>query len=392
MLSFSWNNDTMPIPIPEAIKPTILEAPYPNPLDVNEINSLIQLDMGKFDFELKKAKNIVLIVEDSSRMSNTKDLVRAICNNIQKSRGNLSGFEIIIAAGAHYEIYPNDLFNKIDLKMPFSIHDCKDTGNLITMKSKRRNVPFLFNKKVVQADLRFTISTMNIHPLVGLSGGGKALLPGIAGLQTIEAFHSLPPGKPGNESSPMRELIKEVLEVLPIHHSWHLLSNPDGYIVKINSGKVDDSFHQSAKELLKLVTVNKPNWLADILFLGCRPFNQNLIGTFKSLHQIPKLLKPAGKVILLNEAPQGIGFHHWRTEPQVIATQKNLYQQQFNNFQIGVFSPQTTNEQFRMIFPETFQLLKERAELLNFIEIPELKNKNTARVIAIPFAPITLIH
>ena len=393
MLSFSWNNSTLSIPILGTANLTLLEPSYPKPLDISEQNRLIQGDMEKFKLELKKAKQIVLILEDPSRVSKTKDLLNAICKNIQELRGNLTGFEIIIASGAHFRIQPNDLLKKIGLNdWPFSIHNCNDTANLMSLKSSRLGVPFLFNKKVVQADLRFTVSTMNIHPLVGLSGGGKILLPGVAGLQTIEAFHSLPAGNPGAQVSPMRELINEVIKVLPIHHSWHLLSDSNGDIVKITNGKINESFHQSAKELCKLVTVDKPGHLADLLFLGCCPFNQNLIGTFKSLHQIPKLLKPDGKAVLLNEAPQGIGFHHWRTEPQVIAEQKKHYQQQFKDFQIAIFSEQNSIEEFRKIFPESFKLLTEESKLLNFIEVPELRTENTVQITAIPFAPITLIN
>ncbi len=392
MVVIPWYTEKIVLPLPDTAHLSRLEPFYPPSIPIEEIPSLIQNHLNTFRTELKKAKKIVLILEDPSRVSRTGIIVNTICQTVQEFRGSLWGVEIIIASGAHFHARQADLLEKIGSShWPVSIHDCLQNNQLIG--TSQSGIPLLFNQKVVQADFRMTISTMNIHPLAGLSGGAKILLPGVAGLKTIKALHGLPGGTPGTENSPMRNLINEILGMLPISHSWHLLSNPEGEIYKIVGGDMLDSFHQAATELLKIVTVCKPEQLADFLILGCRPFNQNLIGTFKSFHPIPKLLKPGGSVLLFNEAPQGIGFHHWRTQAQVIAGQKKEYQKRLEDFHVGIFSPGTSYEEFASLFPGTFHLLKTQSDLVIFFNEPNTYPKVTtsSRFLVIPYAPVTLV-
>ncbi|HBF36979.1 MAG TPA: hypothetical protein DDW50_06620 [Firmicutes bacterium] len=393
MVTFPWNSGHITISLPALANVTRLEPAYPEPITPAELHHFIKDDLNPLRFELKNAQQIICIIEDPSRISKTADIVASICQTIQEYRGSLFGFEIVVAAGAHFQIQAEDLLKKVgSYPSPFSlsIHDCNDTQNIAFIGNSPDGIPLLFNKKIVNADLRLTISTMNIHPLAGLSGGAKIFLPGVAGLKTIEAFHSLPVGTPGMENSPMRKLINQVLDIFPVRHSWHLLSNPKGEIFKIVSGKINDGFHKAGIELLKIVTIAKPRLPADLLFLGCRPFHQNLIGTFKSLHQIPKLLKPGGSAVLFNEAPQGIGFHHWRTEPTVVLEQKTKYQQLLKDYQVALFSPGSSLEQFRTLFPDTFNFLKTESELRGILDG---QNSTTqSQTIVIPYAPITLVE
>jgi nickel-dependent lactate racemase len=387
MLIFPWECGNLSISIPNKADPVLLEPVYPQALSGSSLIRSIQNDLYRIKLKLIKAERIVLIIEDSSRVSKTATIAGTICEIIQELRGNLSGFEIVLAAGAHFHIQSNDILNKIDdVNWPLSIHSCTDEQNLDLIGYSSSKVPLFFNRKVTRAGLRLAISTMNIHPLAGLSGGGKILLPGVAGLKTIKAFHSLPPGLPGVERSPMRDFINEALELIPITYSWHLISNPHGAIVEITGGTVKHSFNQAKTKILQLVTIIKPEHPAQVLILGCRPFNQNLIGTFKSLHHIPRLLQPGGRVIILNEARQGIGYHHWRTEPKVVLEQKTHYQQLLKDYQVAVFSPQNAAAQFQSIFPETFELLKSEAELNEFINRREF-----TRLTVVPYAPITLL-
>ncbi len=393
MVELPWYTKKIVLPLPDTAHLSRLEPFYPQSITREGLlSSLIQNHLNAFRMELKKAKEIVLILEDPSRVSKTGIIVNTICQTVQKCRGSLLGFEIIIASGAHFHAREADLLKKVGSShWPVSIHNCLQNNQPIG--TSRSGIPLLFNQKVVRADFRMTISTMNIHPLAGLSGGAKILLPGVAGLKTIEAFHSLPGGIPGTEKSPMRILINELLGMLPIAHSWHLLSNPEGEIYKIIGGDMLESFHQAATELLKIVTVRKPEQLADFLILGCRPFNQNLIGAFKSFHPIPKLLKPGGSVLLFNEAPQGIGFHHWRTQAQVITGQKKEYQKRLEDFHVGIFSPGTSCEEFASLFPGTFHLLKTQSDLVTFFNGPNTYPKVTtsSRFLVIPYAPVTLV-
>jgi nickel-dependent lactate racemase len=388
MILMPWSGGFLNLDINNSPAVNRLEPVYPPPLPFTDIRTAVENDMAILAQSIKQVARVVLILEDPSRPSETRGLVEIIAEKIKEIRGGWAGFHLVIAAGAHYKIAPRHLQKKVPrLTLPIIIHDSRAESSLESLGISRSGIPLFFNQTVVQAELRLSISTVNIHPLAGFSGGGKILLPGVAGLETIFGLHHLPPGKAGIHHSAMWELTDEVLKRIPIDYSWHLISRPDGALVKICSGHVVRSHTQAKQSLLNLVSCPRPVRKPNLLLLGCKPFDQNLIGTFKSLTQIPPLLKSQGYAILFNEAPQGTGYHHWRNDPQIIAAQKNHYQNLLQDFQVAVYSPHATPVQFQNLFPAGFDRLTSETQLTEFIaKIP------TEAVTVLPYAPITLVE
>lgn len=387
MIRLPWSDSFLTVNIDGYPAINRLEPVYPQPLTPAGIREAIVHDLAALARPIKQAERIVLILEDPSRPSDTRDFAKAILDGIWEIRGSWSGFHLVVAAGAHYQIEPHHLLKKVPhLSLPIIIHDSRAESELMSIGTSQSGIPLFFNKTVVRAELRLSVSTVNIHPLAGFSGGGKILLPGVAGLETIHGLHSLPPGEPGIHHSAMRELMDEVLNLLPLDYSWHLISRPDGALVKVYGGPPVQSHAQAKQALLSLVSFPRPVKKPPLLLLGCKPFDQNLIGSFKSLLQIPVLLSPGGLAVLFNEAPQGTGFHYWRNDPKIRASQKNHYRNLLQDFQVAVYSPHTTQAQFQNLFPAEFNLLRSMANLMEFITKTSIDS-----VAVLPYAPITLI-
>lgn len=388
MILIPWSNGFLSVAIKDSPGIVHLEPAYPPPLQLEDIRAAVHQDLAILAQPLKNAGRIVLILEDPSRPSDTRILTETILNGIKEIRGSLTGFNLVVASGAHYRIAPRHLRRKVDrFSWPIIIHDCQAENQLLSVGTSRAGIPLFFNQAVVRAHLRLSISTVNIHPLAGFSGGGKILLPGVAGLKTIYGFHSMPPGKSGVHHSAMRELIDEVTGLLPIDYSWHLISRPDGTLVKIHSGPTGKSYAHAKQTLLNIAACPRPVNKFSLLLLGCNPFDQNLTGTFKSLSQIPPLLQSGGCAVLFNEASQGTGFHHWRNDPRVIAAQKNYYRNLLQDYQVAVYSPITTPVHFQNLFPDEFSLLSSEAMLSEFIT-----KRPVGSVAVLPYAPVTLIE
>jgi nickel-dependent lactate racemase len=388
MILLQWQNEQLKIPISGAKEIRVLEPLYPPPLNFNELKQIIINDLSVIAKQIRLSKTIALIIEDSSRITDLIDFLAVLIPEIEQIRNHREGIMLIIAAGAHYNLSPKSLKKKYgSLPIPYLIHDATKDSELNFVGDSRSGIPLFFNKSVVEADLRISLSTLNIHPLLGFSGGAKILLPGVAGLETINAFHSLPRGNPGVYQNPMRLLLDEVEEILPIEYTWQLLSRYDGKIIKVFNGNLDDAQKKGIEELKKIVTVTKPKSPADLIIAGAVPFNQNLIGSFKALPQLVKLVRHQGVVILFNEAPQGVGDHYWRLKPKVISEQKNYYRQLFQNQKVIVFSPATNEESFRYLFPDGFILLRSFPNLVNLIN-----SQTYEKITFLPYAPLTLIE
>ena len=392
MPELPWDSGSLELPLlrGRAINPSLawLEPTLPAPLSKIELQTQVDKEFQLIAPQIKKAARIALLLEDPSRPSRTRELAASIIRKIGETRGGLTGVSVIVAAGAHYRIEPEALAMKLPaLDPPAVIHDATSTSNLAHLGFSQSGVDFWFNRNIAEAELRLSISTVNLHPLVGFSGGGKILLPGVAGIETIRGLHRLPAGTAGAAQTAMRDLINEVLDRLPIAYSWHLLSRPDGGIFRIFAGPVQSSHSEARNELLRLVTLEPPSVQPQLLILGAHPFHQNLIGSFKSLHQIPAVLAPGGCALLINEATQGVGFHHWRNDPAVTAAEKEKCHRMYQAYRVALYSPGTQPEAFRNLFPEEFVLLRSFQELTDFLK--EFADQPAA---VIPYAPVTLIR
>ncbi|TCL57110.1 nickel-dependent lactate racemase [Hydrogenispora ethanolica] len=386
MIGIPWRSAKLNLPIvPE--EPAILLGPvYPPPLSPVDIEARVQTDLQSIAGQLQAARRIVLVVEDASRVTHTAGLVTAIHRQISAIRGGPSGFRVIVAAGAHDRMDPSVLEHKTGDTLTPRIHHCLDESQLVPVGTSRAGIPLIFQRDVVGADLRLAIATVNIHPMAGFSGGGKLLVPGVAGLATIAAFHQLPKGHPGERVTPMRQLIEEVVALLPFTYCWHLISNGAGEIVRIHSGANLQSFESAIAELLPMVSLEQPPELCDRLYLDCRPFHQNMVGTFKTLHQIPLLLKPGETAIVINEACHGIGSHHWRLDPFVIENEKEYWRNRLQDYRVIVLTNHAAIAESRKLFPEDLTWVGTPAELLSICKEPASSS------IILAHAPLALIQ
>jgi nickel-dependent lactate racemase len=68
-------------------------------------------------------------------------------------------------------------------------HDCHDSGSLAYLGVTSRCTPLWVNRKVVEADVRLGIGEISPNLQGGWCGGGKIVLPGVAGWDSIEQNH-----------------------------------------------------------------------------------------------------------------------------------------------------------------------------------------------------------
>ena len=69
-------------------------------------------------------------------------------------------------------------------------HDATDEQELVSLGESRRGHPLKVNRHLLEADLKILTGFIEPHFFAGYSGGPKAVLPGLAGAETVFANHS----------------------------------------------------------------------------------------------------------------------------------------------------------------------------------------------------------
>ena len=61
--------------------------------------------------------------------------------------------------------------------------------NLVYIGDSYKSTPIYINKTYYDAEVKIAIGSVVPHPLAGYGGGAKVVLPGLCGIQTLEANH-----------------------------------------------------------------------------------------------------------------------------------------------------------------------------------------------------------
>ncbi|WP_199621587.1 nickel-dependent lactate racemase family protein [Paenibacillus alkalitolerans] len=174
------------------------------------------------------------------------------------------------------------------------------------------------NKRVVQGDLRIATGNIEPHRLVGISGGAKALFPGVASSSSIEQHHSLShrfKAFPGDPDNPLHKDLTDVLKFVPIHFLFNVVVTHRREIAAAVAGNLQDA-HRQGTDLARsmfLVPVSK-KYDVVIASTGGYPKDMQLYQAVKTLENAASVTKPGGDIVLIARCQELFGngmFQLW---------------------------------------------------------------------------------
>jgi lactate racemase len=197
-------------------------------------------------------------------------------------------------------------------------HDCKNRINLVNLGTTSRGTPITINKMAAQADHLILTGCCTYHPWVGWGGGKKSLLPGIAGLESIQNNHLMiidengaqrPQVRNGNvKDNPVHlDMLEFAAKVNPAF-MFNVIMGYDGKIAQAVCGDymmahdagcriVDDLYSVGIRELADITIASQGGFPKDIEFYQ----------TGKALYLAQEATKRGGTMIILSDCAEGLG-------------------------------------------------------------------------------------
>ncbi len=326
-------NPVSPLPnIPEAI-----EYSFQNPIHSETIDEIVS-------YHPKPAEEITvaIAVSDNTRpvpynCTNKKNILSPVINRLERSGINRQNIRIIIATGTHAptsiqwkkEAFGDDICeNYIILD-----HDCR-SEDLIPI-GLIKGVPVKINRDFIQSDIHIVTGLVEAHFMAGVSGGRKAICPGLVNLEATQVFHGPEFMADTNADNlvlyrnPCHEFALEVALRTRVDFTVNVLLNGDMDICGITTGDLEIS-HQKALAQLKSFSELKLDKKYDIVLThggkGAVNHYQAVKGAWAALPAVDR----GGHIILLahNQDNEPIGSPHY----------KNLIKK-LKKVGIGNFSP-----------------------------------------------------
>ena len=269
--------------------------------------------------EIAKGKsNVVIAVEDISRPTQLETVLDILLNQLNEAGITNDNITLIYALGAHRPMNRIDSIKKIGAKNvdKINIENHHPYENLVYIGESYKGTPIYLNKTYYDAEVKISIGSVVPHPLAGFGGGAKVVLPGLCGIQTLEANHKAGIRGIGIGLGIVTELRKDIEDTCKkggLDFSINLIPTMTRKVGGIFAGDFIKA-HRKAMEFAKKVYSTKlpPDLSLDIGFFNLYPEDLELAQALKGLNFLLKsntIIKREGAAIILTAASEGRGFH-----------------------------------------------------------------------------------
>ncbi len=274
---------------------------------------------------VQAGESICLLVNDSTRLARSEFFLPFLIDELKEAGIKKEDIFIVFTNGTHRPMDKKEMENLVGHDVANNIamfnHDSKNEKELVYLGETSFKTPVYVNKKVLEADRRILTGSVVHHFFAGFGGGRKALMPGVAGFETIRKNHSLlleEGAESGKlEGNPVHEDLLEAASMVGCDFLLNTVLNEKKQILGIFAGDMIKA-HLKACDLVQKANGVELEQLADLVIASCGgyPKDINVYQAHKTLDNCIRAMKPGGKMILLAECPEGIGsaaYEEWAT-------------------------------------------------------------------------------
>ncbi len=263
--------------------------------------------------EIARGKNrVVIIVTDVTRPAKDHVIVPEILDVLTRAGVREERIKIVIARGQHREMAYDEVERKLGRKVIDRVKAIQHNPdkNLIDLGTTKRGNQILVNSEVVKADLKISTGNIVPHRYAGFGGGGKSILPGVSGRETIYRNHLyIIEGKSGPgvvETNPIRMEMDEAARLVGLDFIVNTVMNSEGRIVKVFAGHFLSAHREGMKFAKELLGVRLPS-KAEVVVSSGSPMDINFYQASKALEMGDAVVADGGAFILTSPCYEGIG-------------------------------------------------------------------------------------
>ncbi|MBS4021252.1 MAG: nickel-dependent lactate racemase [Dethiobacter sp.] len=265
---------------------------------------------------VKPGESVCLLVNDPTRVARSEVFLPVLIEEMKEAGVKEEDMFIVFTTGTHRTLDDDEMASlvgsDIAARIPMFNHDCYNDDELVSVGTTSRGTPVQVNKKVLAADRRILTGSIVHHFFAGFGGGRKALIPGVAGYETIKINHSLlldDRSKIGvTIGNPAYEDQVEAALMVGGDFLLNVVLNEKKEFLGVYAGDMVTA-HLKACEFVEKVYGCKIDALADVAIAssGGYPKDINIYQAQKTLENAVNAVKVGGSVILLAECPEGTG-------------------------------------------------------------------------------------
>jgi nickel-dependent lactate racemase len=257
-------------------------------------------------------KEVCILFDDLPKPTQASRIVLFVLEELHEGGIADEHIRFVCAPGTHRPlIYPEfaaKLGREVVEKYPVYNHSIWE--NLAYVGKTSRGTPVHVNREFASCDLRLAIGSVFPHGAAGFGGGGKIILPGICGIDTIDYHH-----KNMRENAAMGRLddnvfrldLEDAARLAGLHFKVDAVLNNRREVVGLFAGDLVAE-HRAGAELARQLYKTETVKDRDIVVSNGYP-DESQLG--RAAWCIPLSLKKGGDAVLLTHSFEGQNLHQW---------------------------------------------------------------------------------
>ena len=263
-------------------------------------------------------KKINILIDDSSRPTPVSRILPVLIGKLASLGVGDEQIRIVVALGSHRYMTEAELKERVgeDIYRRFEVvnSEFREPEGLQYVGKTPEGVEIIASKIAMDADVRIGIGNIAPHPVMGWSGGGKILYPGVAGENTVAYFHlkaSLyDENFFGKDTTPVRDMMETWVDTIGLDFIINTVLTSDFQLYRAVAGHYVAA-QRAGMEIAKRVLGCKVEEKADVAVVSSHPADQDFWQSPKGMYGAEPALRgeSGGTIILVSPNYEGVGNH-----------------------------------------------------------------------------------
>jgi nickel-dependent lactate racemase len=268
---------------------------------------------------LAQGKQRVLIVaDDVSRPTPIHRFAPLVLEELAEAGVPEANIEFMIALGTHRPMTGKEMETKLGAtivnRFPVYNHDWQDESTLEFLGTTDQGAPVWINKRVRQADLVIGLGAIMPIEICGFTGGGKILVPGLSGAQTVDFMHWTRIDVPGRLilgkiENPIRTSIDALARKAGLDFIVNVILSGNNRIIGAVAGDMVEAHRVGCRTAKGVFGVEVPRKF-NIVITDSYPFDNEFWQANKALDTAGEVVSRGGVIILVSPCREGLSQTH----------------------------------------------------------------------------------
>ena len=328
-VNLKYGMGTIPVSIPEGV-----EAAFLLPKDLEAIGDFESAFLHALDSPIDSpplrhlarengSKPIAIIVNDPTRLANSDRFIHLLLDYLNGAGVPDAQVTVVFACGSHRPLSDREMDEVLGASTRKRVrcvnHIARDQSSLVHCGTTSRGTPVWLNRTAGEAGLRILTGSIVHHFFAGFGGGRKALVPGVAGHETIQRNHAMMLCDGADigrlAGNPVHLDLLEAARMAGGGFLVNVVLNQRHEFAGVFCGDMEKAHEAGCEMAENLSGVDLP-WPAHLVIASCGgyPKDINMYQAQKTLDNAAQASKPGGHIVFLAECRDGVGsatYYDW---------------------------------------------------------------------------------